>query len=304
MKVIKILYLNIFLLLWFFSIAFGQGAPGTDIFLGEIKFDGTEIMISKINNITDRDGYDNQPYFTTYGKSLLFTSDREDAQTDIYIYDILKKTTTVIHKTSPEAEYSANPVLGTNGKYYSSIRVEADGTQRLWKFPLGNGQPEIIFKDIKPVGYHAWIDNNTVAMFVLADRANNIPITLQIGDTRTGRSETVEENIGRSIHKVPGEKSVSFVHKEGNENWTVKEYDLGKRSFKNLVKTLPGKEDYFWIDDDTIIMGNGSKLFGFDISGNSKDWIEICDLSSYGVKDISRLAVSPGSDRIAVVSGR
>ena len=37
-------------------------------------------------------------------------------------------------------------------------RVEADGTQRLWKVgELGEG-PTLVLPGVKPAGYHAWID--------------------------------------------------------------------------------------------------------------------------------------------------
>ena len=39
--------------------------------------------------------------------------------------------------------------------------------------------------DVKPVGYHAWADDHTLALFVLGQ-----PATLQLADTRTGKAES------------------------------------------------------------------------------------------------------------------
>src|ERR1043165_5982756 len=56
-------------------------------------------------NITRRAGYDNQPSFTPDGRSVLYTSTREDGQSDIYRYDIAAQTTARVTST-PESEYS------------------------------------------------------------------------------------------------------------------------------------------------------------------------------------------------------
>ena len=88
--------------------------------------------------ITTFAGYNNQPSFLPDGRSIFYTSIR-DKQADIYRYDIRSGATSQITNT-PESEYS--PMLMPDGKNISVVRVEADGTQRLWKFPLNGGQPE------------------------------------------------------------------------------------------------------------------------------------------------------------------
>jgi len=61
------------------------------------------------------------------------------------------------------------------------IRVERDSTQRLWSFDLTGGDPRLVLERIKPVGYHAWVDPTTLALFVLGS-----PNSLQIADLGTG----------------------------------------------------------------------------------------------------------------------
>ena len=48
--------------------------------------------VSDLKNISSHPGYDNQPAFTSDGRSVLFTSVREDAQADIYRYDVAART--------------------------------------------------------------------------------------------------------------------------------------------------------------------------------------------------------------------
>src|SRR5262245_60163909 len=117
----------------------GQNAPpSSDIFLVDVTKRGGQLVLGKPVNITNRDGYDNQPSFLPDGKSLLFTSIRENNQADIYRYELVTQKTERVTNTS-ESEYS--PTVTPDQKFFSTIRVEADRTQRLWKFPLRGGEP-------------------------------------------------------------------------------------------------------------------------------------------------------------------
>src|SRR6185503_7086594 len=114
---------------------------------------------------------------------------------------------------TPESEYSA--AASPDGKSFTVVRVERDSTQRLWRFPKDNSEPSIVLRDIKPVGYFAWLDTATLALFVLGT-----PSTLQIADTRTGVGRVVTTNIGRSLQRVPGGRRASYLHRVDNK-WVL-----------------------------------------------------------------------------------
>src|SRR5258706_14141105 len=136
--------------------------PDTEIFLA--SFAAGANPVGRPANITNNQGYDNQPSFTPDGAGILFTSIRGGGtQTDIYRYDIASGSTAQVTRTA-ESEYS--PTVTPDGGHISVIRVEADGTQRLWRFTLEGGAPELVLPCIKPVGYHAWADSHTLALFV------------------------------------------------------------------------------------------------------------------------------------------
>src|SRR5688572_17736543 len=171
-----------------------QAAPDTEVYLGRLAMEGGKFSLSAVENISNSPGYDNQPSFTRDGGGVFFTSARGGVpqggtapQMDIYKYDIGAKAVARVTNT-PESEYSAT--VTPDGRYISVIRVEADKTQRLWKFPLSDGEPSLVFEAVKPVGYHVWLDANIVAMFVLGE-----PATLQVGDVRTGKAEIVASDI-------------------------------------------------------------------------------------------------------------
>jgi hypothetical protein len=64
-----------------------------------------------------------------------------------------------------------------DGRHISVIRVESDGTQRLWQFTLDGREPTALLPGIKPVGYPVWTDASILALFVLGGEGR--PATLQ-----------------------------------------------------------------------------------------------------------------------------
>lgn len=267
--------------------------PGTDIFIVELSERKDKLIFGEPININQRPGYDNQPGFAHDGKSLLFTSIREDRQADIYRYDIEKGTTAKITDTT-ESEYS--PTVMPDGKHISVIRVEADQTQRLWKFPLSGGKPGLLLEKIKPVGYHAWVDEKKVVLFILGS-----PNTLQFVDVATEKAEIIASNVGRSLHRIPGKRNVSFVHKLAADEWVIKELDTDSLKTSAITRTLAGSEDYAWTPRGDLLMAKGAKLFKLTPKKDS-DWQEVADFSSKGITAITRLAVSPKGNRVAFVA--
>ncbi len=266
--------------------------PASDIFIIDLKGEG-KLKLGQPVKITNWVGYNNQPSFLPDGQSILYTSIR-DKQADIYRYEIHGGATTQITNT-PESEFS--PTVMPDGKSISVVRVEADGTQRLWKFPLTGGAPSLILENIKPVGYHLWVDDHTLALFILGK-----PNTLQLADLRSGKAEVIADNPGRILRRVPHEDKFSFVHKASDQEWLIKTFDLKIRNIATFIKTFPSVEDYAWTPAGVLLMANGSKLFARKKSDWA--WVEIADFSNAGLKNMTRIAVSPKGDRIAVVARR
>lgn len=274
--------------------------PSTEIWLAPLMASGKKLSVGVPVNITHRPGYDNQPSFLPDGSGILYTALQTDppgpqapTQTEIFLYDIRTKKTTRLTRTA-ESEYSATAMPG--GGFFSVVRVEADSAQRLWKFRMAGTEPSVILANIKPVGYHAWVDSNTVALFVLGT-----PPTLQLASLGTGLASIVIGNIGRSLHRVPGKHAVSFVQKVTSEEWWIKELNVSTRAITPIVQTLPRSEDYAWTPGNTILMAQGSKLFSYK-PGASQQWTEIADFSGQKIGGITRIAVSPRGNWIAFVA--
>jgi hypothetical protein len=270
--------------------------PATDIYLADLRPASAgqgRVTVGTPVNVTNRPGYDNQPAFLPDGRSILYTSVR-DSQAEIYRYDIEHRTSTSVTNTR-ESEYSPTPLPNSVG--FSVIRVEADSTQRLWAFDIDGTHARLVLDSIKPVGYHAWGDNRTLVLFVLGS-----PPTLQIADAAapTARGDVLARDIGRSLQRIPTRPSVSFLQRDSVAGPSL-QVDVRTRRVTQLIKTPIGAEFFAWTPDGIALTAAGSKLYSWDPGGRA-GWQEVADFSALGLTNLTRLAVSPKGDRVAIVA--
>ena len=296
-----------------------QAPPDTEIYLASFTEDAKGVRIGPATDITNNPGYDNQPFFTPDSRAILFTSMRDGKQTDIYRYTLATKQTAQVTHT-PESEYS--PAITPSGML-SVVRVELDGhnTQRLWQFNLDGTEPSVVLKGVQPVGYYAWVDDHTIALFILGAGSAAVPgrkdvrpnqaqpATLQLADTRTGRSRVVAIDIGRSIQRVPGTgpaPHVSFVQRKHVSDftyWILDQLDPRSGDVEPLAPPLRaegGDMDTVWTPDGTLLTARGADLYGWHRGDQA--WRPVASLERLGLHGVSRLAVSPDGKWIALVA--
>jgi hypothetical protein len=296
-----------------------QAPPDSEIYLATLTSVNGQITVGTPANITNNPGYDNQPFFTPDGKAILFTSMRGTSpalrdnpsapQTDIYRYDLASTRVSRVTQT-PESEYSPTPMLDAprpDGIRISTITVEADGTQRLWSIaPSGEKiQRDVILQNVKPVGYHAWADDHTLALFILG--ANGAPATLQLADTKTGTARVIATDIGRSILRMPGAgtaRHISFVQRERTGDRTtlvVKELDPATGTVTTLTPAVEGSReaDLAWMADGTLLMAKDDVLYSW--RRGQSGWKAVTMPGQLSLGGITRLAVSPDGNLLALV---
>jgi hypothetical protein len=79
------------------------------------------------------------------------------------------------------------------------------------------------------------------------------------------------------------------------------ELDLATRRTHPLVPTLRGVDQYAWTPDGVLLMAKGTKLYQWK-AGRGSEWQEVADFAGAGLQTITRLAVSPRGDRLALVA--
>ena len=242
-------------------------------------------------------GYNNQPNFFSDNELYLTVQFPADTtQTDLMLLDLGALTQTRVTATPLTAEYS--PTLMPGGRRFSCVRVEEDGSQRLWSFPVDrsdHGRPE--FPRLYGVGYHCWLRDTLAAFFIVGE--NDAPHTLQFAGTRGQIPHRIASNIGRCLLKT-GRGQLAFVSKATEQTWFLKTWDPQTNRQEILVKMPNGSEDFTILPDGTFVTGNGARLFQFK-PGRETEWKEIANLSSFGVKKITRLTSAKNRKLVVVV---
>jgi hypothetical protein len=271
--------------------AFAQALPATDVWLTGIEA-GVPVNPIKISKGV---GYNNQPHFSADGAVIYYTREMPGkegvSQTDVAAFSLKISTTTMVNNT-PESEYSPTPVPGRNA--VSVIQADLEQKQLLWAIDVTNGNMDLLFPNVEPVGYHAWFSDDEVAMFILGDS-----FTLQTAKLNHDGTRVVADNIGRSIRKHPKTGEVLFVDKNQNP-WQVAAFDPVTLSITTVMPLFPGSEDFTIDDKGNYWTGNGSKLY--QRSPGDNRWKLMADFRMFGIKQISRLAIHIESGKLALVS--
>jgi hypothetical protein len=272
------------------TIVYSQQPPDTEIYLFDLVLKKRKVSLANPVNVTNRKGYDNQPFFHPDDARLFYASADAEGSTNILVYNYESGSTTTVTNT-PEREYS--PTVTPDKQYISSIIQRDDESQDLGKYPIGGGEAEIII-DKLIVGYHAWLDENHVLVFVLGS-----PNSLRLYAVRENKDLLISENIGRSLHRIPGTNDISYVSKQEKE-WSIKKYNGHDGSIETLSTTLPGREDLAWTPDRKIIMGDGEQLYFWNTKGPGK-WTAIPLPPEKLFSGITRIAVNAKGNKIALV---
>lgn len=262
-----------------------------EVYLLDIKKDGDSILFVNPKNISNNEGYDNQPYFFD-DEHLVFSSTRI-GQTDIKKYGIKNGISSWLSDTPNGSEYSPLRIPGSDD--ISAIRFDNDGTQLLYRYPITKENPEILLKDLK-VGYHLWYNADILITTVLTDEGMDLVVT-NINDKS---NYTVQKNVGRSLYKIPNSNLISYISKE-DVLGMVKSLDPISGATKEIIRSFLLKEDICWLADGTMLTGYGNKLYKFHPK-KDKDWTLAHSFDEKDINLISRLAVNSKATQLAIVA--
>jgi len=267
---------------------------GSEILLFDMKITNGQVFLSNGENVTNHKGYDNQPFFHPSQSIMYYSAFNDSGRSDIKYYNYEKKETKKFTSTH-EREYS--PTVTPDANFISCIIQRDNGAQDLARYPIEGGKPEVLINHLK-VGYHAWAGMNKLLLYVLDDSVHNSLHYYYLGkDADT----VIAENIGRGLHKIPGQNAMSFVQKVSENLSIIKKFDMNTGVISTITPTLPGQDQLTWLQNDIIVMSDGSRIFSYQ-PGKDKEWQPVTITGNTSIlKGVTRLATNVADNKLAVV---
>ncbi|NHF59429.1 SnoaL-like domain-containing protein [Flavobacteriaceae bacterium TP-CH-4] len=263
----------------------------TEVYLMDVSTTDGKISLGEPRNISNNEGYDNQPSF--YNDNLILFSSTRNRQTDIAQYNVRDNISSWITDTPRGSEYSPLKIPGK--KEFSAIRLDTNGLQRLYRYDMESGKPSLLLRDLK-VGYHLWFAEDILISTVLVDDR----MDLVVSNLQDNTNYTFQKNVGRSLHKIPGTKLISYISKE-NEVWEIKSMDPISGATQFITNIPPEIEDICWLINGTILVGMGNTLYRFHPKTDSQ-WSVLHTFEGKNLGSISRLATNANSSKLVLVS--
>ncbi|PYR94497.1 MAG: hypothetical protein DMF84_04885 [Acidobacteria bacterium] len=114
----------------------------------------------------------------------------------------------------------------------------------------------------------------------------------------------VASDIARSLQPVPGGHTIRFVQRERSADTTrllIEELNPATGEIELLTAAVAGGDeaDLAWTPDGTLLMARGDVVYAW--RRGDAEWKQIAALDRLGLTRVSRIAVSPGGDRIALI---
>ncbi len=264
--------------------------PNTEVHLVDIIYVDGKMTLSNLKNISNNQGYDNQPSF--YDDNTILFSSTRNGQTDIAKYNIQTDSTSWVTNTPEGSEYS--PLRIPNSDNISAIRLDTTGLQRLYLYDIKNGKSTVLIDHLK-VGYHVWDTEQQLVTAVLVKDGMN----LMLNYLAEGKNNTIDESIGRSLHKIPNTNLISFIHLK-NGVGTVSSYDPASGEIKKLVNMPSYAQDMCWTNDGAILTPNDNAIM-YNYPDDKKSGI-LHTFKEKEIANITRMAVSLNGKHLVLVS--
>ncbi|MBT8301494.1 MAG: nuclear transport factor 2 family protein [Maribacter sp.] len=263
----------------------------TEVFLLEVSKNEGGWSLFNPKNISNNEGYDNQPAF--YDNNTILFSSTRNGQTDIAQYNIATGKIQWLTNTPVGSEYS--PLRIPNSDDVSAVRLDTSGLQRLYRYDISTGNSTLIRKEAK-VGYHVWYSEDILVNTILTENR----MDLIVSNFEEEIDFRVQKNVGRSLHSIPNSDMVSYISMEGKEALLKSLHP--KTGKTQLITSIPGGiTDMCWWPEGGFLLPRGNTIIKFS-EDLQQDPI-IINLSEYkNIHSISRISVSPSGKYLALVS--
>src|SRR5690606_14498947 len=112
---------------------------------------------------------------------------------------------------------------------------------------------------------------------------------------------TLAWDIGRSLHRIPGRATGSFLQRMPDGAVYVMEVDPATRTVRPITRALDGSQDMVWMPEGAILMARGSAVYEWH-AGRGAAWRLVARFEDPALAALTRLAVSPDGAWLALVA--
>lgn len=284
-----------------------EARPSVAVFVA--RLDLKTGKVSDVANLTPAPGANFQPSFTRDGTAVLYASDRSGAN-NVFKHDLTSGQATAVTTTTYNL-YSPTPL--PDGSGFSAIRVvDADPAYgieskqpSLWRFGW-DGREVAPVVPVMRVGYHAWVDDERLALFIVDDVPERNAHRAVLFNRATGQRTPLTDKPGRSLGRSADGRRALFVDQTDPEHWRLCAQGEGETSPQVLVETPvgpagvkdPNRSQYFAaLPDGSILMARGFLLLRWDgkPGGSFQPLAELPQLGGA----IRNITASPDGTRLA-----
>ncbi len=261
----------------------------TEVWVGALDLRDGGLAVSDLKNISSHRGYDNQPAFLPDGGSLLFTTEAvslDDTGLGVHAvrYDLRSGKSTPL----PMAR-GFSPTPTSDGK----IMLLREGG--VW---LHDARGKLLraLTETKEAGYFYRFEDNAWVLFM-----NDKDRRIVLYDPVSHALETMITGAITAPYRVPGERAVTFTVQD-KETLTLHRLDVDEKRVTTLATIpFPTGGHHVWTPRGTIFIASGASVYEWSPRRPS-EWPIVYRFDSPDLQGITRIALSPALDRVAIVS--
>ena len=273
----------------------------SEVWVGSLDMSGDHFAVTNLVNISRHPGYDNQPAFFPDGR-LVFTSqiavlDETGHAVQARIHDFASGTSTAI----PGA-LGFSPTPAADG----ALMLLREG--KVWLHEMSG--KEHTLTETNDAGYFARFDDRVWVLYM-----NDKQRRIVIYDATTKALETMAVGSVTAPFRIPGKRAVTFVAvepfpaPEGDpaksappRKLVLRRLDLDDRKVTTL-STIPfaTSGSHVWTSLGTLLMASGHTIYEWN-PARPDDWRAAAQFDNPELQGLTRIALSPRGDRIALVS--
>ena len=262
----------------------------TEVWLGPVDMGDGRFVVGEMKNLSNHPGYDNQPSFDPDGKSLLFSQEAEGvAETGLGIHAVRVDLGTG-KATRLTKVRGFSPTMSADGKSIMTLR---EGT--VWQYDLGGAKgARVLLPEVKSAGYFTRMDGERWILFMNEEQRH-----IAVWDGKT--LERIVPGAVTAPYRIPGQQAVTFAVQEEDTKKLMRMDLAGDRG--TVLATIPFKTGghHVWTSRGTLLIASGNTIHEWNPS-KPTEWPVVHQFREPDLQGITRIALSPGEDRIAVVS--